>query len=257
MVMSWDPNQYLAFADERALPFHHLVAAVTHLRPRRVLDIGCGPGALTATLLERWPSADILGIDRSPEMIELAERWAVPDRLDFASADIRSWRPDEPVDLILSNACFHWIEDHAALLRRLASLLNDGGVLAFQVPANHGEPSHVILDGLCGSKRWLTRLEGVRTTHVEEPGWYADELGKLGFQPTVWRTTYHHRMTGDNPVLEWVKGTTLRPVLDRLAAEQREAFLAEYGARLRSAYPKRDGVTVFPFTRTFVVAAKI
>lgn len=246
--MPWDPNQYLSFADERALPFHHLVTAVVHPRPHRVLDIGCGPGALTATLLERWPSAKIQGIDSSPEMIELAERRAVFHRLRFAHADIRSWRPEKPYDLILSNACLHWIEDHSSLLRRLVSMLNHGGVLAFQVPANHDRPSHLILDELCGSERWKHLLAGLRANHVQEPDRYAEELGRLGFHPTVWQTNYFHRLAGEDPVLEWVKGTALRPVLDRLVDEDREAFLAEYGARLRRAYPAREGMTVFPFT---------
>jgi len=134
-------------------------------------------------------------------------------------------------------------------------MLNDGGVLAFQVPANHERPSHLLLDELCGSERWKNLLEGVRANHVREPNWYADELGTLGLQSIVWQTTYLHRLAGVNPVLEWVKGTTLRQILDRLDPEQREAFLAEYGARLRRAYPARDGMTMFPFTRTFVVAA--
>ena len=254
--MQWDPNQYLLFADERALPFHHLVAAVVHPRPRRVLDIGCGPGALTATLLERWPSAEILGIDSSPEMIELAQRRAVSNRLRFALADVQSWQPDRPYDLILSNACLHWIEDHASLLRRLVSMLNDGGVLAFQVPANHGKPSHAILDEICTSERWRQVLGDVRQNHVQSPEWYACELEHRGFQITAWQTTYLDRLEGADPVLEWVKGTTLRQMLDRLDHERREAFLTEYGARLRRAYPARDGVTVFPFTRTFVVASR-
>jgi trans-aconitate 2-methyltransferase len=255
--LPWDPNQYLVFADERALPFHHLAAAVVHLRPRLVLDIGCGPGALTATLIERWPGAEIVGIDSSPEMIEIAQRRAITDRLHFVLADIRSWHPERPYDLIVSNACLHWIEDHASLLRRLVSMLSGGGVLAIQVPANHGQPSHTILDEICTSERWRRVLGDVRKIHVQSPEWYANELEDRGFRITAWQTTYLHRLQGDDPVLEWVKGTTLRQMLDRLDPEQREVFLAEYGARLRRAYPVRDGVTVFPFTRTFVIAARV
>lgn len=254
--MPWDPDQYLAFADERALPFYHLVAAVRQLRPDRVLDVGCGPGVLTATLLERWPAAEILGIDSSAEMIGLARRRAIPDRLAFAHADIRDWQPPQPVDLILSNACLHWVPDHQRLLPRLVSMLSPAGSLAFQVPANHDRPSHRLLAELCESARWRDRLEGAVRVHVGEPGWYADELERLGFSPTVWQTTYRHRLTGADPVLEWVKGSTLRPVLDRLDPDERGAFLEEYGALLRGAYPARDQVTVFPFTRTFVAALR-
>ncbi len=254
--MPWDPDRYLVFADERALPFHHLVAAVAHLRPSRILDIGCGPGALTATLLERWPAADILGIDSSPEMIGLARRRSIPDRLVFQIADVTVWVPRTRYDLVLSNACLHWIPDHGRLLPKLVSMLTDRGTLAFQVPANHDEPSHRLLLDLCNSETWRDLLADAIQVHVRQPDWYAAELAQLDFETTVWQTTYRHRLTGEDPVLDWVKGTTLRPVLDRLDDEQTDAFLREYGARLRRAYPSRDGITVFPFTRTFVVATR-
>jgi trans-aconitate 2-methyltransferase len=252
--MPWDPDQYLAYADERALPFHHLVAAVAHLQPARVLDVGCGPGALTATLLERWPGAEIRGIDDSTEMIELAKRRALTDRLSFELADVMEWLPEKPIELVLSNACFHWIEDHGRLLDHLVSLMTPSATLAFQVPANHDRPSHVILAELCGSDRWRPELRGAFRVHVEKPEWYIRKLDTRGFDAITWQTTYLHHLAGDNPVLEWVKGTTLRPILDRLDEAQTAKFLAEYGTRLRKAYPERGGVTVFPFTRTFVVA---
>ena len=254
--MPWDPGQYLAYADERALPFHHLVAGLARLRPRRVLDIGCGPGALTATLLELWPAAEISGIDRSPEMIELARRRAVPDRLRFELADITTWDPAESFELILSNACFQWIEDHRRLLRRLEGMLTDAGTLAFQIPANHDRPSHLILAELCSSDRWRPELRDALRFHVKTPQWYLHELEARGLAATTWQTTYLHRLEGEDPVLEWVKGTTLRPILDRLDDRQARAFLSDYGARLRAAYPARGGITEFPFTRTFVVATR-
>lgn len=255
--MPWDPEQYLAFADERALPFHHLVAAVENLRPRRVLDMGCGPGSLTATLLTRWPSAEILGIDSSPEMIELARRRAVTRRLTFELADLLSWSPAEPFDLILSNACFHWIEDHASLIPKLVSMLSDGGALAFQVPANHDRPSHTILAELCDNDDWRHLLGDAHRIHVKSPDWYVREFDRRGLRGLTWQTTYLHRLEGRDPVLEWVKGTTLRPILERLVGRQRDTFLAEYGSRLDQAYPSSDGITVFPFTRTFVVARTV
>lgn len=254
--MPWDPDQYLAYADERALPFHHLVAAVAHLRPARILDVGCGSGALTATLLERWPGAEIHGIDSSPEMIELARRRALPRRLNVELADVMSFSPEECFDLIVSNACLHWIEDHHRLLGHLVALMTPAATLAFQVPANHDRPSHTILDELCASEAWRAFLGDRPPVYVRSLRWYADRLHGLGFRVTTWQTTYLHRLEGEDPVLEWVKGTTLRPILDRLDEEQTERFLSEYGARLRGAYPPRDGVTVFPFTRVFVVATR-
>ena len=254
--MLWDPDQYLGFADERALPFHHLVGAIDHLRPQRVLDIGCGPGAMTATLLTRWPSATILGIDSSAEMIEHARRRGISVRLSFERADFETWKAHEPFDLVLSNACFQWIEDHAKLLDDLMTLMAEGATLAFQVPANHDRPSHTTLAELCSITRWRPLLGDAVTVNVESPDWYQEQLADRGFHPTVWQTTYFHRLDGDNPVLEWVKGSALRPVLERLDARQSDTFLGEYGERLRQAYPARDGVTVFPFTRTFVVATR-
>jgi trans-aconitate 2-methyltransferase len=254
---SWDADQYLAFADERSLPFHHLVAAVAHLRPRRVLDIGCGPGALTATLLARWPRASIHGIDSSPAMIELARRREVPGRLSFELADVRTWSDEKEFDLMLSNACFQWIDDHPGLFDRLTPRLTDGGTLAFQVPANHDQPSHTVLDELCAAEPWRSTLAGIRRTTVETPEWYLDELERRGFNVIAWQTTFFHRLQGDDPVLEWVKGTTLRPALERLDREQTDAFLHAYGNRLREAYPAREELTVFPFIRTFVVATRL
>jgi len=256
-VDTWDPDQYLTFADERSLPFHHLVAAVAHVNPRRVLDIGCGPGTLTAALIARWPRASIHGIDSSEAMIELARRRELPGRLSFEHADVRTWATEEPVDLMLSNACFQWIDDHRRLFDHLVPGLTDGGVLAFQVPANHDQPSHTVLDELCAAEPWRTSLADIRRTTVEPPEWYLDELDRRGFDAVAWQTTYLHRLQGDDPVLEWVKGTTLRPVLERLDGEAADVFLAAYGSRLRIAYPARDGWTVFPFTRTFVVAHRI
>jgi trans-aconitate 2-methyltransferase len=254
--MIWDPDQYLRFASERALPFHHLVAAIARLDPRVVVDLGCGPGGLTATLLERWPDAHIVGVDASGEMIAHAQRRAMSGRLDFEVGDVRTWEASEPVDLVLANACFHWIADHRALLDHLLPQLADGGGLAFQVPANHTEPSHTILGELCSSPPWRGQLDGLPRTGVREPQWYLDELDGRGLDVRVWQTTYFHQLEGEDPILEWVRGTTLRPVLERLAKDEHEKFLAEYGGLLRAAYPAREEKTVFPFKRTFVVATK-
>jgi trans-aconitate 2-methyltransferase len=252
--MTWDPDQYLRFETERALPFHHLVAAVDHLEPASVIDLGCGTGALTAALLERWPEARITGIDTSPEMIERARALAVHGRLDFELGDALTWRSSEHVDLMLSNACFQWIEDHRRLFDHLLPQLADGGVLAFQVPANHTEPSHTILGELCSSSRWRDRLDGLPRTSVRGPQWYIEEFSGRGLEVAAWKTTYFHVLEGQDPVLEWVRGTTLRPVLERLVGEEHGEFLDVYGARLRGGYPPREGRTVFPFKRTFVVA---
>jgi trans-aconitate 2-methyltransferase len=254
--MSWDPDQYRRFSPERTLPFHHLVAAIGRLNPPIVVDLGCGTGELTSTLLERWPEVRIIGIDNSEEMIARGQSRAVPGRLQFEVADIGRWLAPVAVDLMISNACFHWINDHRSLFDHLLPQLAEDGVLAFQVAANHTEPSHTLLHRLCSSPRWRDRLDGLPTTGVREPQWYIDELGNRGLEVSAWQTTYFHLLDGDNPVLEWVRGTTLGPILERLPEAERDNFLEEYGALLREAYPARGGRTVFPFKRTFVIAVK-
>jgi len=254
--MIWNPDQYLRFAEQRALPFHHLVAALELLEPASVVDLGCGTGELTATLLDRWPAARVTGVDSSEEMIDRARSREVVGRLRFEAADITRWQSPEPVDLMFSNACFHWVDDHRALFHHLLPQLAEKGVLALQVPANHTEASHTLLRELCSSPRWRDRLDGLPTTGVREAQWYIDELGGRGLGVTAWQTTYFHLLEGENPVLEWVRGTALRPILEGLPESHHAGLLDEYGALLRNAYPPRDGRTLFPFTRTFVVAAK-
>jgi trans-aconitate 2-methyltransferase len=254
--VNWDPDRYLRFAAERALPFHHLVASLRHLEPATVVDLGCGTGGLTATLLDRWPAAHIIGVDNSEEMIERARHEAVSGRLQFEVGDVSRWSASYAVDVMVANACFHWIEDHRTLFEHLLPQLAADGVLAFQVPANHTEPSHLLLRELCSSTRWRDRLDGLPSTGIQEPQWYIDDLGGRGLEVTAWLTTYYHALEGEDPVLEWVRGTTLRPILERLPEEDHEVFLGEYGELLRDAYPERGGKTVFPFKRIFVIAAK-
>ena len=252
--MTWDPARYLRFAIERSLPFRHLVAAIGELDPSVVVDLGCGPGLLTETLLDRWPRAHIIGVDRSEEMIDHARRREIQGRLQFEAAEVSCWRAPDPADLMISNACFHWIDDHRALFDHLLPQLADNGVLAFQVPANHNAPSHTLLRDLCSSPRWHDRLDGLPKTGAREPLWYIDELGGRGLEVTAWQTTYCHVLERENPVLEWMKGSTLRPILERLPEDEHGGFLAEHGESLRRAYPAHNERTVFPFMRIFVVA---
>ena len=255
---TWDPGQYGRYAEERSRPFFELVGRVDAERPRRVADLGCGTGALTATLAGRWPEALVEGVDRSPEMIAGAAALAIPGRLRFDVADIRDWRPAAPVDVIVSNATLQWLPEHPALLPSWVDALAAGGWLAFQVPGNDRSPSHVILDELRASARWRGSLAGAAPgPRVREPEEYLAQLAGLGCSVDAWETTYLHVLAGPDPVLEWVKGTALRPVLTALAGEEREAFLAEYAARLREAYPARPYGTVLPFRRLFVVARRV
>jgi trans-aconitate 2-methyltransferase len=255
-VATWDPAQYARYADERSRPFRELVARVRADEPRRVVDLGCGSGELTASLLDRWPTARVIGVDSSADMVAAAAAHAVDGRLSFVQADAAAWQPEEPVDVVVSNALLQWMPGHLALLPDIAGWLTASGWLAFQVPDNFDAPSHTLLRDLRSSPRWRDRLGAGadRGAAVERPETYLRALQAAGLEVDVWQTTYLHVLVGTDPVLEWVKGTALRPVLSVLdEAEQRE-FLAEYGAQLRSAYPvSENGSTVFPFRRTFAV----
>ena len=254
----WDPELYQRFGDERSRPFFDLVGLVAAEAPGMVVDLGCGPGTLTATLARRWPGAQIHGIDSSAEMIEAAR--ALPaegQRLRFALGDVRDWEPDGRVDVIVSNAVLQWIPDHLALLARWAGFLTGGGWLAFQVPGNFDQPSHQALRELAGSRRWRPLLAGVQfNRQAADPADYVDLLARAGFGVDAWETTYLHVLHGDDAVLDWYRGTGLRPVIAALPPGQADEFLADYRVRMSEAYPAAPYGTVFPFRRVFVVAAR-
>ncbi len=258
----WDPAQYLNFADERARPFFDLASRIAAIQPGTVVDLGCGPGQLTASLAARWPDASVLGIDSSAEMIAAAQR--IDDRdiagrgtLRFRVEDLGDWKPDAPVDVIISNAVLQWVPGHLELLPRWASWLADGGWLAFQLPGNFDQPSHAILRELAASERWRTALAGVALNRQSgQPGEYLDLLARQGLAVDAWETTYLHVLQGPDPVTEWYKGTGLRPVLAVLGPDAGAEFAADYGERVRAAYPARPYGTVLPFRRVFVVAHK-
>ncbi|WP_367125192.1 methyltransferase domain-containing protein [Streptomyces phytohabitans] len=266
---SWSPEQYLRFEGPRSRPLRDLLAAVPDLpggSAPRVADLGCGTGNSTAALAARWPGARLTGYDNSPDMLARARRREgteeYGDRLDFVHADLDDWCPPdgERFDLIASNAAFQWVPEHRARFARWLTALTDGGVLAFQVPGNFRAPSHTTLSTLCVAPRWRARLGdlAVRPNTVAEPADYAADLERLGCDVDVWETTYQHLLPGPDAVLEWVKGTALRPALSRLEGDEeaRDAFLAEYRSALADAYPATERGTRFPFRRVFVVAVK-
>jgi trans-aconitate 2-methyltransferase len=252
----WDPARYQQFAAERARPFTDLLNRVGAVTPGYVVDLGCGPGDATALLAERWPQAYVLGLDSSPEMIEAARPHGRPGQLEFRLGDLRTWRPDRPVDVLVTNAVLQWIPGHVELLPSFVEALAPGGWLAVQVPGNQQSPAHAILSDLRASPRWL-HLVGERASEhlaIEEPETYLDALAGLGCTVDAWETTYLHLLPGEDAVLTWMSGTALRPVLAELDERERAEFLAEYGARLREAYPRRPYGTVLPFRRVFAVA---
>lgn len=252
----WDPRTYLAFADERSRPFADLLSRVAAESPGHVVDLGCGPGQLTATLAQRWPGAHVLGVDSSPEMLAQAAQHAEPGRVDFEAGDAATWQPSGPLDVLVSNATLQWVPGHRELLGRYISWLAPGGWLAVQVPGNFGAPSHAVVRELAASPRWSPQLAGatLRVTDVADPADYAGDLAELGCRVDSWETTYVHLLDGEDAALGWIRGTALRPVLARLDAEGQQAFLDELAPRLRAAYPRRPYGTPFPFRRVFFVA---
>ena len=257
----WDPAVYLRFGDERGRPFADLLARVGARRPRAVVDLGCGPGTLTATLAERWPEARVTGLDTAPEMVAKARASGVPAR--FEVADVRDWRPEPDVDVAVCNAVLQWVPDHTALLARWAAALPPGAWLAVQVPGNYDAPSHRALRALAADPAWggeLAAATGPR--QVPGPDTYARLLISAGCAVDVWETTYVHLLPApsgeptEHPVLRWMEGTALRPVRAALGDGPRwSAFRRALGDRLAEAYPVTgEGPVYFPFRRVFAVA---
>jgi trans-aconitate 2-methyltransferase len=253
---TWDPTQYLAFAGHRLRPALELLGRVPVQSPQRVVDLGCGAGNVTAYLRRRWPQAALVGVDSSAEMLATAAE-AQPG-IAWVRADVATWVPDAPPDVIYANASLHWVEDHATLFSRLVGLLGAGGALAVQMPRNFDQPSHTLMHDAAAAGPWAARLAGLqRAVPVREPAFYYDRLAPHCKVVDLWETRYVQVLSGENPVAEFTKGSWLKPLLDALAEPERSAFEADYRRRVRAAYPPRpDGTTLFPFTRLFIVATR-
>lgn len=252
--MAWNPQQYLAFADHRLRPVADLLARIPAEAPARVIDLGCGAGNATKVLQQKWPGAKITGVDSSPEMLARA-RQGSPD-IDWVEADIATWRPANPPDVLFSNAALHWLGGHETLFPALARRVRPGGVLAVQMPANFHAPSHTLVTEIGREPRWRPYIEPrILPPGTHEPAFYYDLLRPLVQALDIWHIEYLQVLQGDDPVAAFTKGSLLPPILDALPASERGPFEDEYKARLRDAYPRRpDGVTLFPFKRLFIVA---
>ena len=255
----WNPEQYGRYAEERGRPFADLVSRVLTDEPATVVDLGCGPGNLTRTLLDRWPGATIHGVDSSAEMIAAAEP-LVSERLTFEVQDLRDWIDTTPagsVDVIVSNATLQWLPDQLDLLPGIVERLAPGGWLAVQIPGNSDAPLHAILRELATTDPYAEHSASAAVyPQLPDATTYAEVLSGTGCTVDAWEATYLHILAGDNAVLEWIKGTGARPVLQSLPDELRERFEQEYGARLAEVYPRRPYGTPLPFRRIFAVAHK-
>jgi trans-aconitate 2-methyltransferase len=257
MSEDWSARQYLKFEDERTRPPRDLLAQVLLQSPRRVVDLGCGPGNSTELLLARYPDAEVTGLDSSPDMLRQA-RERLP-KCTFEQADLSSWRPRERTELLFANAVFQWVPDHPAVLARLVESLPEGGVLAVQMPDNTDEPALALMREVAGSGPWASTLAaaGAARDDLPTPADYYDLLRPLCSHLDIWHTVYNHVMAGPQGVVEWFKGSALRPFLDALDGGAREAFLADYTARIAKAYPARyDGKALLRFPRLFIVAVR-
>ncbi|TMH02956.1 MAG: methyltransferase domain-containing protein [Betaproteobacteria bacterium] len=256
----WDPTLYLKFSDQRLRPALDLLDRVRVESPETIYDLGCGSGNATRMIAQRWPSASVYGVDSSREMLEQAA--AKPGKIRWIDADIRAWSPSETADLLYSNATLHWVERHEELFPRLLGYLKPGGCLAVQMPLSWSAPSHRLMretlaNGGAGGKAIGSEQlrQSVARVWVASAEFYYDLLARSVKSVDIWQTEYLQQLEGRDPVLEWVKSTGLRPILDDFDDEERTAYLAEYGRRLRSAYPMRpDGRTLYPFRRLFIIA---
>jgi trans-aconitate 2-methyltransferase len=258
--MAWDPALYLKFGDERLRPGFELLARVGDLPPGPLYELGCGTGVHARAIGARWPDRRLTAVDRSREMLDKAA--AEPSRIQWVEGDIATWSAPAPGALIFSNATLHWLGEHERLFPHLLRQLRPAGVLAVQMPRSFDQESHRLLRETAMEEPWAKRLAPafgsvtfLRGEPVMPPEAYYDLLAPLAPHLDLWETEYLQVLTGEDAVLEWVRGTALRPVLDALPADDRAAFTAAYGAKLRQAYPRRgDGKTLFPFRRLFLVA---
>ena len=253
--MGWEPDRYLQFSDERLQPAADLLNRIPLTQPVHVADLGCGAGNVTRLLAQRWPDADITGIDSSSEMLERARKVLPSARFELAG--VEHWNPDEPLDLLFCNAALHWVDDHKALFPRLLDSVSPGGVLAVQMPGNFDAPSHRLVRELASATAWTDKVGSGRMGAVLPMADYQRILAPRCTRLYLWETNYWQAMSGPTPVLDWLRGTTLIPYLAPLDDAARAAFLAELESRLAEAYPADSrGTTLFPFRRIFILAQR-
>jgi trans-aconitate 2-methyltransferase len=258
IALSWSAKQYVAFEDERTRPVRDLVAALPVAHARSVIDLGCGPGNSTEVLAARYPEAQVVGIDSSPDMITAA-RQRLP-RVSFRVEEVQVWKDPGPFDVILANAVLHWLPDHETLMPQLLERLRSGGALAVQMPDNLDEPAHRLMRQIAQEGPWAAKLAGAARTRTTLAGaeWYYEVLKPRCARVDVWRTTYYHALSGGAAAIaEWFKGSGLRPFLDPLTDEERTAYLRDFNQGMAKTYPGRaDGSVLLPFPRLFMVAIR-
>jgi trans-aconitate 2-methyltransferase len=256
-MADWNPEKYLSFANERAQPARDLIARLAGLQPQHVVDLGCGPGNSTALLKRAFPKAEVVGYDSSQAMIDKAK--ADLPGVQFINADVSNWLPSHDVDLVFSNALFQWVPQHAEVIARILSALKPGAVFAIQLPDNTREPSHVLMGKIAASGPWAKDLAeaGKARSHLLHVDEYHQLLHASCKKLEIWRTTYHHFLKGHQGIVDMISTTGLRPYLDPLHPEQKQAYLNAYTSALAHHYKAlHDGTVLYPFPRLFITAVK-
>jgi trans-aconitate 2-methyltransferase len=257
VLQDWSARQYLQFENERTRPANDLLARIPDIKIERIVDLGCGPGNSTELLARRFPRAEILGLDSSDDM--LTEARVRLRRVTFENADIADWRSAAPLDLIFANAVLQWLPNHIALMARFIAMLAPGGYLAVQIPDNLDQPSHVLMRKVAALAAFRDKLAGASAAR-ESIGAFDDYYAALAphcASLDIWRTTYVHALSGPDAIVEWVKGTGLRPFLAPLAPRERQHYLDRYRDEIAAAYrPLADGRALLPFPRLFIVASR-
>lgn len=253
--MTWSAKQYTMFEQQRTRPVRDLVAAIPNSDVKTAVDLGCGPGNSTEVLAERFPQAHVIGMDSSDDML-IDARKRLPE-LSFELADIGAWSPAQKFDVILANASLQWVPNHSTLYPHLVNQLTPGGTLAVQTPDNLDEPAHRLAREVAAEGPWSAKLGTVKHNERYAASYYYELLSKHCAAVDVWRTTYLHPLADHGAVVEWFKGTGLRPFLAPLTDGEKAAFLREYQARIAQAYPAlADGTVLLPFPRLFIIATR-
>ncbi|MCO7262761.1 trans-aconitate 2-methyltransferase [Dickeya zeae] len=256
-MQDWNPELYLRFANERTRPALELLSRISHPHPTSVTDLGCGPGNSTELLHQAWPQAQVTGVDNSAAMLQQAQQ-RLPG-CAFQQADIADWQPDTPQDVIYANASLQWLSDHERLLSTLVARLAPGGVLAVQMPDTLSQPTHQLMRSVAAAGPWKDRfgdIDQIRHSLLS-PAQYYNVLVSHGCDVDIWQTTYYHIMGGAQAIIEWLKGTGLRPFLAPLNAQEQQDFLQRYQSCLQAAYPTQaDGNSLLIYPRLFMVATR-
>jgi trans-aconitate 2-methyltransferase len=256
--MAWSAGQYLKFEDERTRPARDLLLGVPSSAVKCAADLGCGPGNSTELITARYPDASVTGVDNAPGMIKAAKARLPGARFELCG--IEEWSEPGPWDLIYANAALQWVGGHEALLPKLAQRLAPGGSLAIQMPDNLDEPSHTSMVTAAQNLPFAARIEDAAKARTElgTANWYYALLKPLPSRVDIWRTTYFHPLAGGlDAIVEWVKGTGLRPFLSALSEAERPVYIAAYKEELAKVYkPLADGTVILPFPRLFIVATR-